>query len=106
MNRENKRKKYEKGYYKNHPCQESFTCKVCGRLVTPAALEAITATTAPTAFPPALVDIEPGTGRLTAAALWSPWPCGCAKGESGPSSTGAAGAGPFPPTVQRRMTTP
>ena len=35
MNRENKRKKYEKGYYKNHPCQESFTCKSCGRLVTP-----------------------------------------------------------------------
>ena len=35
MNRENKRKKFEKGYYKNHPCQESFTCKSCGRLVTP-----------------------------------------------------------------------
>jgi len=35
VNRENKRKKYEKGYYKNHPCQESFTCKSCGRLVTP-----------------------------------------------------------------------
>ena len=35
MNRENKRKKFEKGYYKTHPCRESFTCKVCGRLVTP-----------------------------------------------------------------------
>ena len=29
MNRENKRKQYEKGYYKTHPCQDSFTCKVC-----------------------------------------------------------------------------
>ena len=34
MNRENKRKKYEKGYYKNHPCNDSFTCKVCFRPVT------------------------------------------------------------------------
>lgn len=34
MNRENKRKKYEKGYYKNHPCNDSFTCKVCLRPVT------------------------------------------------------------------------
>ncbi len=33
MNRENKRKQYEKGYYKTHACNDSFTCKVCGRLV-------------------------------------------------------------------------
>ena len=33
MNRENKRKTFERGYYKNHPCRDSFTCKVCGRLV-------------------------------------------------------------------------
>ena len=30
MNRENKRKQYEKGYYKTHPCDESFTCRNCG----------------------------------------------------------------------------
>lgn len=35
MNRENKRKIFEKGYYKTHPCRDSFTCKVCGWLVTP-----------------------------------------------------------------------
>lgn len=33
MNRENKRKLYEKGYYKTHPCNEVFTCRVCGRTV-------------------------------------------------------------------------
>ena len=33
MNRENKRKQYEKGYYKTHGCSDSFVCKVCGRLV-------------------------------------------------------------------------
>lgn len=36
MNRENKRKMYEKGYYKTHNCKDSFTCKVCGRLVVAA----------------------------------------------------------------------
>lgn len=35
MNRENKRKSFEKGYYKTHSCSDAFTCKVCGRLVTP-----------------------------------------------------------------------
>ena len=33
MNRENKRILYEKGYYRKHPCRESFTCRVCGREV-------------------------------------------------------------------------
>ena len=35
MNRENKRKTFEKGYYKTNACNDSFTCKVCGRLCTP-----------------------------------------------------------------------
>lgn len=30
MNRENKRKIFEKGYYKTHACRDTFTCKVCG----------------------------------------------------------------------------
>ena len=35
MNRENKRKAFEKGYYKTHACSDTFTCKVCGRTVRP-----------------------------------------------------------------------
>lgn len=35
MNRENKRRKYEKGYYKKNPCLDPFTCRVCGRMVVP-----------------------------------------------------------------------
>lgn len=35
MNRENKRRAYQKGYYKNHACNDSFECKICGRLMTP-----------------------------------------------------------------------
>lgn len=30
MNRENKRKKYDKNYFKKHKCTDSFICKVCG----------------------------------------------------------------------------
>ena len=30
MNRENKRRKYDKNYYKKNPCSDSFTCRNCG----------------------------------------------------------------------------
>ena len=33
MNRKNKRKSCEKGYYRTRPCNDSFTCSVCGRPV-------------------------------------------------------------------------
>ena len=35
MNRDNKKKSYTKGYYKNHPCSDTFECKHCGRTVIP-----------------------------------------------------------------------
>lgn len=35
MNRENKRKTFEKGYYKTHRCDDTFSCRVCGRQVFP-----------------------------------------------------------------------
>lgn len=35
MNRENKRKKYKNEYYKNHACDDSFECRVCGRVLIP-----------------------------------------------------------------------
>lgn len=49
MNRENKRKTFEKCYYKTHNCTDSFTCKVCGRLCTPQDAGIGTATIVPTA---------------------------------------------------------
>ncbi len=30
MNRENKKRKYDKNYYKKNPCTDSFTCRNCG----------------------------------------------------------------------------
>ena len=35
MNRDNKKKSYTKGYYKDHPCSDTFECKHCGRTVIP-----------------------------------------------------------------------
>ena len=35
MNREHKKKTFEKGYYKTHPCNDTFICKFCGKTVVP-----------------------------------------------------------------------
>ncbi len=35
MNRENKKKSFDKNYYKTHPCNEIFVCKACGKTVVP-----------------------------------------------------------------------
>ena len=35
MNRDNKKKSYTKGYYKDYPCSDTFECKHCGRTVVP-----------------------------------------------------------------------
>ena len=60
MNRENKRKQYQKGYYKTHPCHDSFTCKVCGRLVVPAGAGSDHRNHCPNCLCSLHVDIEPG----------------------------------------------
>lgn len=35
MNRENKKRTYDKKYFQNNPCIDPFTCKVCGKPVLP-----------------------------------------------------------------------
>lgn len=49
MNRENKRKTFEKGYYKTHACRNAFTARSVGGSARRRAPAATTATTAPTA---------------------------------------------------------
>ena len=60
MNRENKRKQFEKGYYKTHGCSDSFTCKVCGRLVVPTGAGSIHRNHCPNCLSSLHLDIEPG----------------------------------------------
>ena len=73
MNRENKKMKYEKGYYKTHPCTDSFTCRNCGRLVVSAgAGSSHRGTTAPTAWPACTWTWSRATARANAAGLMEP----------------------------------
>ncbi len=76
MNRENKKRTYEKGYYKTHPCDETFTCKECGRLVVPEGAGSDHRNHCPNCLVSLHVDIEPGDresdcgGHMDAIAVW------------------------------------
>ena len=72
MNRENKRKTFEKGYYKDHPCNDSFTCKVCGRLVTPDAAGTDHRNHCPNCLSSLHVDIEPGDREADCGGIMEP----------------------------------
>lgn len=67
MNRENKRKQYEKGYYKTHSCKDSFTCKVCGRLVVSAGAGSDHRNHCPNC----LSSLRRETGKLIVEGLWN-----------------------------------
>ncbi len=76
MNRENKRKHYEKGYYKTHACQEVFTCKLCGREVIPDGAGTNHRNHCPNCLTSLHVDNEPGDrasdcgGYMDAIGIW------------------------------------
>lgn len=60
MNRENKRKSFEKGYYRTHACHDVFTCRVCGRLVVPEGAGSGHRDHCPNCLSSLHVDQEPG----------------------------------------------
>ena len=60
MNREHKRQSFEKGYYKNHPCGETFICKACGREVMPEGAGSAHRNHCPYCLVSLHVDEEPG----------------------------------------------
>ena len=74
MNRENKRKQYEKGYYKNHACEETMPVKKPSPAATAAAwwylpVPAVTtATTVPIVSTASMWISSPVTGNPIAAA--------------------------------------
>ena len=76
MNRENKRKTFEKNYYKTHPCKEIFTCKVCGREVIPENSGSSHRNHCPNCLSSMHLDNEPGDresdcgGVMDAVAVW------------------------------------
>ena len=60
MNRENKKKSFDKRYYMSHPCNETFVCKVCGRTVVPAGAGSDHRNHCPYCLSSKHLDIEPG----------------------------------------------
>lgn len=72
MNRENKKKSYEKGYYKTHGCNDSFTCKVCGRLVVPMGAGSNHRNHCPNCLSSLHVDIETGDRASDCGGIMQP----------------------------------
>ena len=72
MNRENKKKKYEKGYYKTHACTDSFTCKNCGRLVVSAGAGTDHRNHCPNCLSSLHVDTEPGDRASDCGSIMEP----------------------------------
>ena len=76
MNRENKRKTFEKGYYKTHVYNDTFTCKVCGRVCTPQNAGSDHRNHCPNCLSSLHVDEEPGDrasdcgGIMEPVAVW------------------------------------
>ena len=76
MNRENKRRSFEKGYYKTHACNDSFTCKFCGRPVTPQNAGSDHRNHCPNCLCSLHVDVTPGAragdcgGLMEPVAVW------------------------------------
>ena len=72
MNRENKRKQYEKGYYKTHGCSDSFVCKVCGRLVVSAGASSRHRNHCPYCLSSLHLDNEPGDREADCGSIMDP----------------------------------
>lgn len=72
MNRESKRKQYEKGYFKPHPCTDSFKCKVCGNLVTPENAGSDHRNHCPYCLSSLHVDNEPGDRESDCGGIMEP----------------------------------
>jgi hypothetical protein len=72
MNRENKKKSYEKGYYKKNPCLEGFSCKVCGRPVTATGVGSDHRNHCPNCLSSLHLDIEPGDRAADCGGIMEP----------------------------------
>ena len=76
MNRENRRRPFETGYYQSHASHETFICKNCGKEVTPDGAGSDHRNHCPNCLHSLHVDIEPGDrasdcgGVMEPIAVW------------------------------------
>lgn len=67
MNRENK-----KDYYKIHACNDTFNCRVCGRLVVPAGAGSAHRNHCPNCLSSLHIDVEPGDRQSDCGGIMEP----------------------------------
>ncbi|MBQ9886442.1 MAG: RNHCP domain-containing protein [Lachnospiraceae bacterium] len=72
MNRENKRKTYQKDYYKTNACNEIFICKLCGREVVPEGAGSDHRNHCPNCLTSLHVDERPGDRRSDCGGYMEP----------------------------------
>lgn len=72
MNRDHKRKQYEKGYYKTHACHDTFICRVCGREVVPAGAGSEHRNHCSNCLSSLHVDMEPGDRLADCGGIMEP----------------------------------
>lgn len=72
MNRENKKKSFEKGFYKTHPCKDTFVCKVCGRTVVASGAGSDHRNHCPNCLSSLHVDVEPGDRASDCGGIMDP----------------------------------
>lgn len=76
MNRENKRQNYGHRYYQTHPCNDGFTCRVCGWVVSSAWAGCAHRNHCPNCLCSVHLDDEPGdraadcSGVMEPIAVW------------------------------------
>ena len=72
MNRENKRRSFDKGYYKHNPCSDVFTCKVCGREIVPEGAGSGHRNHCPNCLSSLHLDNEPGDRESDCGGIMEP----------------------------------
>lgn len=72
MKREEKKIQFEKGYYKTHSCNKSFTCKYCGWIVTPQGAGSDHRNHCPNCLYSLHLDIEPGDPESDCGGIMEP----------------------------------
>ena len=72
MNRENKRKQYEKGYFRTNPCTDTFTCRNCGWKVSPQGAGTNHRNHCPNCLHSLHLDMEPGDREADCGGIMEP----------------------------------
>lgn len=77
LNRENKKRLYDRKYFRTHPCLDPFTCKECGWLVVPEGAGTGHRNHCPNCLYSVHLDNEPGDrasgchGRMEPIGVWA-----------------------------------